>query len=61
MILEVSLVSAGAVSLMAHVYGAKIEDVYVTGYSVMMVLDDGVVGSRTLVEQCKRQGLLYEH
>ena len=61
MILEVSLISAGAVSLMAQVCGAKIEDVYVTGYSVMMTLDEEVVGSRILVEECKRQGLLYEH
>lgn len=59
MIIEVNLICAGAVSLMAQSLGAKIDEVDVTGQSVRILLNDELVANRILAEQCKNQGLLY--
>lgn len=59
MIVEVSLQYAGAAALLANAHRVQLEEVYVSEWSVTMMLDDDLVEHRSFAEACKRQGLLY--
>lgn len=59
MIVEVSLISAGAAALLANAHRVQLTEVYVSEWSVTIVLDETLVEHRSFAEACKRQGILY--
>lgn len=60
MVIEVKLEYAGAVSLLAQMLGAKIEEVYINAWSVEIDLQMDCTANRLLVAQCERNDLIYK-
>lgn len=60
MIIEIALPYAGAAALLANLHRVQLTEVYVSEWSVTILLDEGFVEHRMFAESCKRQGLLYQ-
>ena len=60
MVIEIALPYAGAAALLANKYRVQLQDVYVSEWSVTLVLDEDLVEHRMFVAECRRQGLVYK-
>lgn len=59
MMIEVALQYAGAAALLANAHKVQLTEVYVSEWSVSIVLDEALVEHRMFAESCNRQELLY--